>query len=264
MPYIQNKITGISKLLSLAACQHYWISGRDSFANLIHILSHVSDTWEVAVYWRTINIPLSYQWSSLTTTKKTYRTGRGEMLGSVIVSVLCCCAVMSFCPSGFAVCLSDSVEGMEGQQHLTNTCRRNPSSSFQVHEWNLLSSVVFCLTPTLLSSSGSILQQRVTLTRWQLTDTTFWLEVPPEVCHIWGVEGGKCKIWLSSSLSYGNAAVQSIFSTELKGASPPFEAGEHCRRVPLGWKGAWNTCAAWSIYKVCLLCIPLVLLFISV
>ena len=59
IPYVRNKIMGILKLASLAACQHYQISGRDGLANMICILSHVSDTWEVAVYWRAIGIPLS-------------------------------------------------------------------------------------------------------------------------------------------------------------------------------------------------------------
>lgn len=74
-----------------------------------------------------------------------------RMLGSMTISVLlCCCPLMSFCPSGTAVCLSDSLKGMEGQQHLTNPCRGNPRSSFEVQEWNLLSSLGFCLTPTLI------------------------------------------------------------------------------------------------------------------
>lgn len=57
--YVQNKTMGILKLASLAVCQHYHISVRDGLANLICILSHVPDTWEVAVYWRAISIPLS-------------------------------------------------------------------------------------------------------------------------------------------------------------------------------------------------------------
>lgn len=187
------------------------------------------------------------------------------MLGSMAISVLlCCCSLMSFCPSGFAVCLSDSLESMEKQQHFTNLCRRNPSSSFEVHEWNLLSSLFFCLTPTLV---------RVVLglfcisglwshpDSWKTLLSGFAFLLKSDTSEVWKE---KCKFWLSSSLSYGKAAVQSIFSTELRGASPPFEAGEHWRRVVLGWKAAWNTCAARSIYTVWLLCNPLALLFISV
>lgn len=59
IPCVQNKIMGIEKLASVAACQHSRISGRDVLANLICILSHVSDTCEVALYWRAISIPLS-------------------------------------------------------------------------------------------------------------------------------------------------------------------------------------------------------------
>lgn len=122
----------------------------------------------------------------------------------------------------------------------------------------------FFLTAILIRVILAILYQWVMITQWQLKDIAFWLCIPPEVWHIWGEEGEKCKIWLSSSLSYGNTAVQIIFSTELGGASPPFEAGEHCRRVALGWKAAWNTCTVWSIYTVWLLCNTLAPLFISV
>jgi len=45
------------------------------------------------------------------------------------------------------------------------------------------------------------------------------------------MEGGNCKIWLSSSLPYGNTAVQNIFNAEPREASPPFYARENCRIV---------------------------------
>lgn len=50
---------GILKLSSLAVWQHYQISRRDGPANLMWILSHTPDTYEVALYWRAIGNPLS-------------------------------------------------------------------------------------------------------------------------------------------------------------------------------------------------------------
>lgn len=51
---------------------------------------------------------------------------------------------------------------------------------------------------------------------WQLKDIALWLCISPEVWHIWGVEGGKRKIWLYKSLSCGNTAAQSILLWNLE------------------------------------------------
>lgn len=123
-----------------------------------------------------------------------------RMLGSMTISVLLyCCPLMSFSPSGFAVCLSDSLEGMERQQHLANPCRRNTSSSFEVHEWNLLSSLFFCLTPTLI---------RVVLGRFCISG--LWSHIGSWKTLLYGfaflLKSGTSEVWKEGSARSGSPA----------------------------------------------------------
>lgn len=201
----------------------------------------MSDIWEVVVYYRAVSIPLLSCLSQKFVHHYKNELQNWKRKGCLAAQEILCFSDVTLKWVAAPVALQydiQSLEVIEGEQHLTKPLQEE---SLCPQKLIVVAQVEFTQILNFLpdsspdeSSSGSILHQQVMITHWQLKDFAFWLCFLPEVWHIWGMEGEKCKIWLSSSLSYGNAAAQSIFSTEFKGASPPFEAGEHCKRVVQG------------------------------